>query len=354
MIAARERVVVAMSGGVDSTVAAALLVERGCEVIGVTLRLLQGEETAGDAVHEARAAADRLGIAHHVLDGRREFEELVLRRSWDEYARGRTPNPCVVCNARIKFGLLLDHARSLGATKIATGHYARLDATPTIRRGVDRRKDQSYFLWALDARQLAAVLFPLGELTKQQVRDRARSLGLPNAERAESQDACFVRDDQQFAEELRRHFGEPARSGVIVDEAGKVLGAHQGIHHFTIGQRRGLGVALGRPAWVAAIDAPDARVVLADDEHALLAHGLEAGGVVWHATPSNEPTTCEVQIRYRHPPAAAVVEHTGGATVRVRFAQPVKAVTPGQAVVFYDGDRVLGGGWIERALEVGE
>jgi tRNA-specific 2-thiouridylase len=239
MIAARERVVVAMSGGVDSTVAAALLVERGCEVIGVTLRLLQGEETAGDAVHEARAAADRLGIAHHVLDGRREFEELVLRRSWDEYARGRTPNPCVVCNARIKFGLLLDHARSLGATKIATGHYARLDATPTIRRGVDRRKDQSYFLWALDARQLAAVLFPLGELTKQQVRDRARSLGLPNAERAESQDACFVRDDQQFAEELRRHFGEPARSGVIVDEAGKVLGAHQGIHHFTIGQRRG-------------------------------------------------------------------------------------------------------------------
>jgi len=354
MSAARERVLVAMSGGVDSSVAAALLLEQGHEVIGVTLKMRPDEFTTADSVIQAREAAKRLEIEHLVVDQRREFEQ-VLRYSWDEYARGRTPNPCVVCNPRVKFAALFGVAKTQGATKIATGHYARIiadeNATPRLWRGVDRQKDQSYFLFALDGAQLAATIFPLGELTKPQVRDMARRLGLPNAERAESQDACFVEKGEVFAEMLRRHFGAAERPGAIVDATGNEVGRHEGVHHFTIGQRRGLGVALGRPAWVKAIDADAARIVLTADENELLSRGLVADGVVWHGPIGDEPVHCEIQVRYRHQPVTAVLEHREAGQARVRFTRPIKAVTPGQAAVFYGGDRVLGGGIIERALE---
>jgi tRNA-specific 2-thiouridylase len=356
------RVLVAMSGGVDSSIAAALLIEDGYEVIGATLQMQTCDEAtsarsscsaAGPAL--AREVAGVLGISHYVLDCRRQFLDAVLRYSWLEYSRGRTPNPCVVCNERIKFGFLRDAASSLGAAKIATGHYVGLELDnkghPLLRRGLDRGKDQSYFLFALDDRQLAAALFPLGRFTKAEVRAKAQHLGLPNADREESQDACFLAGSKGYAEILRQRFQGEAKAGEIVDGEGKVLGRHQGFHRFTVGQRRGIGLALGQPAWVRAIDPESARVVIALDRQELLSKGLIAKGVRWHHHfASCHPILCSVQVRYRHVAAPAAVEPLGPDSVRVTFNQPVRAVTPGQAAVFYDGDRLLGGGWIERSL----
>jgi tRNA-uridine 2-sulfurtransferase len=356
------RIVVAMSGGVDSSVAAALLIEDGYEVIGVTLQLQSCKDAdlgssccsaAGPA--QARAAAGVLGIPHCVLDCRQQFHDVVLHYSWTEYSRGRTPNPCVICNERIKFGILLETAKSLGATKVATGHYVRLGNDPCggtlLKRGLDQGKDQSYFLFSLDDRQRAAALFPVGRFTKNEVRKKARSLGLQNADREESQDACFVAEGEAYAEVLRQHFQDQARSGEVVDGEGRVLGMHQGFHQFTIGQRRGLGIALGQKAWVKSIDPERARVTLTLDKSELLSKGLIATGVRWHHIfPDSDSIFCSVQVRYRHVAVPAVVEQLGPASVRVTFNQPVRAVTPGQAAVFYDGDILLGGGWIERSF----
>jgi len=358
----KGRIVVAMSGGVDSSVAAALLLEDGYEVIGVTLQLQSCENEAfgssccsAPGPTHARAAAGVLRIPHYVLDCRQQFHDAVLHYSWTEYSRGRTPNPCVICNERIKFGFLLDMAKSLGATKIATGHYVRLENAGSggtfLRRGLDHGKDQSYFLFSLDGRQRAAALCPVGRFTKNEVREKARSLGLQNADLEESQDACFVAKGEAFAEILRQHFQDTGRSGEVVDGEGKVLGMHQGFHQFTVGQRRGLGIALGQKAWVKSIDPESARVILALDKNELLSKGLIATGVRWHHPFSNSDSiACSVQVRYRHVAVPAVVEHLGPESVRVTFNQPVRAVTPGQAAVFYDGDRLLGGGWIERSL----
>jgi tRNA-uridine 2-sulfurtransferase len=359
----KGRVVVAMSGGVDSSVAAALLIEDGCEVIGVTLQLQSCEdETPGSSCcsaagpTQARAAAGVLGIPHYFLDCRQQFHDVVLHYSWTEYSRGRTPNPCVICNERIKFGILLETAKSLGAaTKIATGHYVRLENAPggvtLLKRGLDQGKDQSYFLFSLDDRQRAAALFPVGQFTKNEVREKARSLGLQNADREESQDACFAAKGEAYAEVLRQHFQDQARSGEVVDGNGKVLGSHQGFHQFTVGQRRGLGIALGQKAWVKSIDPQTARVILTLDKSELLSKGLIATGVRWHYPFSiSDSIACSVQVRYRHVAVPAELEHLGAESVRVTFNQPVRAVTPGQAAVFYDGDRLLGGGWIERSL----
>jgi tRNA-specific 2-thiouridylase len=280
----------------------------------------------------------------------------VLRHSWLEYSRGRTPNPCVICNERIKFGFLLAAARSLGAHRIATGHYARIEKDGSgatfLMRGLDQSKDQSYFLFSLDDDQLAAAVFPLGALTKTEVRERARHLGLPNADREESQDACFTADGANYAEILRQRLQGVACPGEIVDSEGRVLGLHQGVHRFTVGQRRGLGIALGQKAWVKAIDPESARVVVAIDRSELLSKGLIATGVRWrHPSSPSAPIPCAVQVRYRHEAAQAVVEHLGPESFRVIFEEPVRAVTPGQAAVVYDGDRVLGGGWIERSTK---
>jgi tRNA-specific 2-thiouridylase len=358
-----ERVVVAMSGGVDSSVAAALLLERGYEVIGLTFRFWLCEEQTGtrsccgmDGVNEARRATGQLGVPHYVVDCREAFERIVLRPAWEEYARGRTPNPCVVCNERIKFALLLEQGRKLGASRLATGHYARIEEDPAggpplLLRGADGQKDQSYFLFSLTAEQRAQTLTPLGGLTKAEVRDLARRLGLPNAERKESQDACLGTDGVGFAETLRVRFREPSRPGRIVDPAGLLLGAHEGVHRFTVGQRRGLGVALGKRAYILSIDAAQAKITVSIDENDLWATGLRATHLRFtdpaRRTGENRG---EVQIRYRHAPAPARIELTCAEEALIRFDEPQRAVTPGQAAVFYRGPRVLGGGWIAQAI----
>ncbi len=356
------RVVVAMSGGVDSSVAAALLAEAGHEVIGVTLRMLACDDpdTRGsccdlDAVAGARAVAAALGAPHYVVDAEDRFDRRVLRPAWEAYHRGRTPNPCVPCNEGIKWTELRRRADALGARWIATGHHARLrsrDGAVELVRGLDPGKDQSYFLHRVPPAELARTLLPIGELTKDQVRAHARARGLPTAERRESQDACLASAEGGFAEALRQRFGAGAREGELVDDQGRCVGRHAGVHRFTVGQRRGLGVALGRPAYVRSIDADRARVVLTTDEDRLACRGLLATDLRWFRAPPPEGSVeLDVQIRYRHRPVPATVELTPGGGARVTFSQPLRAVTPGQAAVFYNGDTVVGGGWIECSLE---
>ena len=348
-----------MSGGVDSSVAAALLREDGRDVFGVTLRLRECgdvEESRSccgvDAVGRARAVAAELGVRHYVLDVAREFEAAVLEPAWREYARGRTPSPCLSCNERIKFGLLLDWARRLGAEALATGHYARVgtdgSGAPILRRGADSQKDQSYFLAGLTGAQLAGVLFPLGGLRKAEVRAKAAALGLATRETRDSQDACLTGPDG-FAEALRRRFGAEAREGEIVDEGGRVLGRHRGVHRFTVGQSRGLGAAVPHRVWVKELRADEARVVVADDAASLDRIALTATGVVW--TAGSPPLTgrCAVQVRYRSADLPATVVPVAPRAVRVSFDGPVRGVAPGQAAVFYSGDAVLGRGWIDGA-----
>jgi tRNA-specific 2-thiouridylase len=356
-----RRVLVALSGGVDSAVAAALLQQEGCEVIGVTLRLRPCDRPGAErsccgigAVEQARAVAGRLGIHHFVLDCRQMFSERVLRPAWEEYHRGRTPNPCIRCNAEIKFGLLLERARALGAAAVATGHHARIEPLPgggwALRRGVDPRKDQSYFLYAVPPGRWPEILFPVGRMTKEEVRRRARELGLPNAERPESQDACLGVGPSGFAEALRELFGGPARAGRLCTTDGRVLGEHQGIHRFTIGQRRGLGVALGKPAYVVRIEEQTGDVVLSCDPQHLLAQGLLAEQACWQLPPPASGFAAEVQIRHAHRAVPAWITPGAGGVIHVAFEQPQRAVAPGQAAVLYQGDRLLGGAVIRRAL----
>ena len=360
-----RRVVVGLSGGVDSTLAAALLCEDGWEVIGVTLRLLPCTEPGDrrsccglDGITQARAAAARLGVPHYVLDCREVFEERVLRPCWDEYDGGRTPNPCLLCNRFIKFGFLLDAARQLGASRVATGHYARLAPTAQggvcLRRGADRGKDQSYFLATLSAEQLAAALFPLGELTKAEVRRQAGERGFANADRADSQDVCFAVEDGGFAEFLRRYVQAEARPGPVLEEGSdREVGRHEGVHRFTIGQRRGTGVALGRPVWVQEIRAPSATVVVSSDPERLLAVGMSLDRLVWQGPtpPPGAEIQAVVQTRYRQEAVPCLLVPADAAeTAEVRFARPLRAVAPGQTAVFYEEDRVRGAGRIVRVV----
>ena len=352
----KTRVVVAMSGGVDSSVAAALLVEQGYEVVGISLRLadpkVSGDEATGgccsiDDFADARRVAERLGFPHYVLNMSDEFHEAVVKPFAEEYLGGRTPLPCARCNEVVKFDRLVTRALALGADHVATGHYARVQEGRLLT-GVDRAKDQSYFLFGIPARNLSRVLFPVGHLTKPEVRAIARAKGLPVHEKPESQELCFV-PTGDYAGWIERFAPDRAPGeGEIVDAAGGVLGTHTGAHRYTVGQRKGLPGGRKHPLYVIQVDAAANRVVVGE-EPALAREALIASRVNWLGEPRfGTPVT--VKIRHKNEPSAAVVEPVGGraGTVRVRFAEPKKAVAPGQAAVFYDGDQVLGGGWIEE------
>jgi len=352
-----ERVVVALSGGVDSSVAAALLVEAGCNAIGVTLHLA-GESSRccslADA-DDARRVAERLGIPFYVANETERFRREVELAFADAYLAGRTPLPCVACNSRFKFHHLLARARVFGAEAVATGHYARIETDREsgllrLRRAADLAKDQSYFLHELGQAQLAAARFPLGELCKAEVRAHARRLGLATAEKAESQEICFAPDGDYASAVERLRPGRLPGEGEIVDEGGRRLGRHAGVHRFTVGQRRGLGVASDRRLYVTRLDAARNRVVVGGAD-ALAARGARVARASWVAgAPPAAPVRASVRVRSRHAGAEATVEPLADGGARIRFDAPVAAVAPGQSAVFYAGEYVLGGGAIAEAL----
>ncbi len=368
----RGRVVVAMSGGVDSSVAACLLREQGYEVTGLFMRTgvqaptpADGEAggvsevsaanpdirhwsccSAADAA-DARAVAGMLGIPFFALDFKPAFDR-IIDYFVEEYVRGRTPNPCVMCNEQLKFGRLADYGRAAGADWVATGHYARIVAVGEgyrLCRGVDPTKDQSYVLFGIDRGMLARALFPIGGLSKDQVRSEARRFGLKISEKHESQDICFV-PDRDYARLVRERRPEVFREGPIVDRSGHEVGRHEGVVNFTIGQRRGLGVAAGHPIYVTRIDVARNTVFVGGKED-LARDVLEANRVHWLTDPPAGAFRAEVQIRYSHRAAPATVELLPGERFRARFDAGQIAITPGQAAVLYEGDAVLGGGWIE-------
>ncbi|HSW44241.1 MAG TPA: tRNA 2-thiouridine(34) synthase MnmA [Phycisphaerae bacterium] len=364
-----HKVVVAMSGGVDSSVAAALLAERGCEIVGLYMCTGASEDNAEAPIQavptqpgpkerhlgccspvdaaDARAVAQHLKIPFYAVNFRRQFDGLIDFFA-DEYLRGRTPNPCVLCNRDLKFGRLVEYGRAAGADFIATGHYARVDRQEGIwrlRRAIDQSKDQSYVLFGIGRDILPRTLFPLGELTKQQVREHARRLGLKIGDKPESQDICFA-PDRDYARVVRERHPEAFHEGAIVDAAGRQVGTHAGIAHFTIGQRRGTGVAAGSPVYVVRIDAA-ANTVVVGPKQDLARDRLDASRVQWLIETPPGPIRATVKIRYAHAGAPATVKPMASDRVCVRFDEPQTAITPGQAAVFYDDDVVLGGGWID-------
>lgn len=354
-----------MSGGVDSSLAACLLCEQGYDVTGLFMRTgvheaadtctptrQRGCCSAADA-SDARAVAGRLGIPFYALNFKEDFDRLIDHFA-DEYIHGRTPNPCVLCNEYLKFGRLAEYGRAVGADFIATGHYARIatrDNRPCLARAADRRKDQSYVLFGIDRNVLPRILFPIGHLTKDEVRAEAQRRGLTVSNKPESMDICFV-PDRDYARVVRERRPEAFVAGPVLDQTGREVGRHSGIAGYTIGQRQGLGIALGLPVYVTKIDAAANTITLGPKDH-LAAPTLSAQRMHWLIDPPTAPFRAEVQIRYAHRAAPASVEPLSdpdsppAARIRVLFDTPQTAVTPGQAAVLYDNDAVLGGGWIE-------
>lgn len=350
----RGRVAVGMSGGIDSSVAAALLLDDGWEVIGFTLHMFkEGSRCCSlEDVQRARRVCDRLGIRHYTLNVVDAFEEQVIRPFAAAYAAGRTPNPCIFCNRHFKFGELASRARALGCTHAATGHYVRLaqgaDGVARLLRGRDPRKDQSYFLHRLTQDQLRACLFPLGDLRKDDVRRIAAEKDLPTTGMRETADLCFITDAGP-APLIEKYHPAVRRPGPIVDEAGRTVGAHAGIHQFTIGQREGLRVAAPQRLYVRELR-PESNTVVVAPRDRVMSRGCRVADLFWQAgRPPAPGAPLVVRLRYQHPGVAAALEVDDSGNGIVRFAEPQFAVTPGQAAVFYDGDAVLGGGWIEKA-----
>lgn len=355
-----RRVVLAMSGGVDSSVAAHLLKEEGYDVIGLFMRTGAHSEDEGrraktccsvtDAI-DARSVADRLDIPFYALDFERDFAR-IMDQFADEYAAGRTPNPCVMCNIWLKFGKLWAYGKQVGADFVATGHYARIvnasDGSPRVARAVDRSKDQSYVLFGLRKELLPHVLFPVGRFPKGEIRQFARQLGLPVHDKPDSQEICFIPDDD-YLEFVRSRRPDLNNAGTLVDEEGNFLAHHEGIEAFTIGQRRGLGIAVGAPRYVVNIE-PLTNTVTVGTRESLEKKGLEASRFNWQAARPPGPIRCFAQIRARHHAVPATAEPIGDERVRVRFDVPQAAITPGQVVTLYDDDLVVGGGWIDRSI----
>src|ERR1041385_6601411 len=368
------KIAVAMSGGGDSSAAAAILKEQGHELVGFTMQLWNqrrgisvdenGEPLPSrccslDDVYDARRVAEELGFPFYVLNLEKEFERDVVQPFVNSYLNGETPIPCVACNSRLKFASLDKLATSLGCEKVATGHYARVEFDEAMNRyrllrGRDPNKDQSYFLWELTQDQLSRALFPLGEMSKPDARDAARRHDLAVAEKKESQEICFV-PDGDYAGFIDRYLDAELqtdrlpRAGEILNTQGEVIGAHTGIHRYTIGQRRGIGIADARPLYVLNVDAANNKVVVGYDDE-LMSDEFTAAGVNWVAFDNpTAPLRAEVRVRYRHTAALAMITPQANDRARVKFDESQRAITPGQATVFYRGDEVVGGGWIVKA-----
>jgi tRNA-specific 2-thiouridylase len=372
------KIAVAMSGGVDSSAAAAILKEQGHELIGFTMQLWNqrrgisvdenGEPLPSrccslDDVYDARRVAEELGFPFYVLNLEREFERDVVQPFVTSYLNGETPIPCVACNSRLKFASLDRLATSLGCERVATGHYARVEFDAAMNRhrllrGRDQQKDQSYFLWELTQDQLSRSLFPLGEMSKPEARDAARRNELAVAEKSESQEICFV-PDGDYAGFIDRYLEVEAQqerlpgTGDIVNTVGEVVGSHKGIHHYTVGQRRGIGIAAPQPLYVTGIDAIRNRIIVGEQDE-LLSDEFNAAGVNWIALDNpRDPVRAEVRVRYRHAAAPATITPKPNNRADVRFDEPQRAISPGQATVFYRGDEVVGGGWIVKSIDFG-
>jgi tRNA-specific 2-thiouridylase len=364
----KGKAVIAMSGGVDSSVAAALMKERGFECVGVTLKLFTGIDGAADGsrgscpgtrspyrgccsladVNDARDVAYRLGMPHYVLNFSGDFREAVIRRFVETYERGATPNPCIDCNRYIKFTGLLQRARQIGYDAVVTGHYARIEKAGDrflLKKALDNKKDQSYVLYCLSQDQLAHTFFPLGDMTKEETRNIAQARGFLNAEKQESQDICFV-PDGDYGRFIEQYRGRPSAGGSVIDGAGNILGRHRGLIRYTIGQRRGLGLSFSRPMYVTAKSAADNTLTLGP-ENSLYAKSLLAEGLnLIVSAELDKPIRVKVKTRYLQAEQWAVAEQTGADELRVEFDHPQRAITAGQAVVLYDGDLVVGGGTI--------
>ena len=344
------KIAVAMSGGVDSSMTAALLKKEGHEVFGLTMLVTPSDEAA----IAAREAAETLGIPHHTVDFREIFTKEVISPFCLQYSFGRTPNPCVNCNRIIKFGALLAKAGELGAAAMATGHYARIEKQSdrgrlALKKGIDRTRDQSYFLYQLTQAQLAAAIFPLGNTTKDSVRKMAAEIGLPSVKRKESREICFI-PDNDYPRFLREHLTVDMPEGQIVDKQGKLLGNHNGIINYTIGQRKGLGISSKEPLYVVGLNAQSNTVIVGEKQDVYRSEFI-AADLNWISIERiTAPLTLKTRIRYLHPEAEALITPVDYDKVNVKFAAPQMAVTPGQAAVFYDGDVVVGGGTIERVL----
>ncbi len=358
----KNKVMLGMSGGVDSSVAAACLLEKGYDVIGVTMQIWPDmdedrQRTEGgccslSAVDDARRVADKLGIPYYVLNFKSVFEKTVIGYFIDEYLKGRTPNPCIACNRHVKFDAMLEKAVSMGIDYIATGHYARVEYDAARKRHLLKKsatstKDQTYALYTLTQEQLGRTLMPIGDYTKEQVREKARKLGLTVASKPDSQEICFV-EDNNYGRFICENTDAAIKPGDFVDTEGNILGRHKGIVHYTVGQRKGLGIALGRPMYVVRIDTGSNQVVLGDEKE-VFSGSFVAGDLNFISIEGlRAPMRLKAKIRYSAKEADALVCAEGNDKVRVIFDSPQRAVTPGQAVVFYEGDTVVGGGIIEK------
>lgn len=353
----KKRIMVAMSGGVDSATTAALLKSEGHEVIGVTMQLWDYGDAEGgccsvDEVRDARRVADQVGIPHYVVNYMDKFKEFILSDFINKYMDGKTPSPCVLCNEYMKFDFLLKRSLELDADYLATGHYARIEKDDLgnyrLQKAVDSNKDQSYFLFTLKQKELSRVLFPLGDKTKEEVRSIAEGFGLKVAKKPESQNLCFI-TGSSYKDFLKDHTEASNTEGDMVDTSGNIIGKHEGIFSYTIGQRRGLGYANGKPQYVVRIDTKNNKVVIGDEED-IYSKTLIVNGLSWVSQVSDSEFEVNAKIRYRHKENIANLVINNKDEAIVNFHEPQRAITPGQAIVFYNDDKVIGGGWINEVL----